>query len=133
MSTSNKKSTSLKKIQLAVPDSPAESPAHSPNNQKSKGQPDLSSVEAKLTNTKNLSSSKKDSLENLKKHQSDMKRLKQTQTGSETNQGGDSESTASGAKKQKTPYEIIFDQNQYLAFELEVNLLFSCSIFNPFE
>ena len=133
MSTTNKKSVSnTKKFQLNVPDSsPEDSPAKLPfadsNNL---------NVGSSLEFTKHLASGKKESLESLKKHHMEKKLQRQDRLengeGSPERAGGVFEeqtntTTTYNNKRHngKTPYEILFDQNQNLAHELEVSGDFS--------
>jgi len=108
-----------KKIQLALPQSPADSPATSPT-----------AAEAKQNAAgRHLAASKKESLESLKKHQVDKKRqreqdLQSTENGEYTEVNIADQQQANEPPKSKhkgkSPYDILFDQNQHLANELEV-------------
>jgi len=115
-----------KKIQLALPQSPADSPATSPTAAEKHSSP----VEAKQNAAgRHLAANKKESLESLKKHQVDKKRQRQqdlqsTENGEFTEVNiADQQQPNEPPKskhKGKSPYDILFDQNQHLANELEV-------------
>ncbi len=118
-------STTTKKIQLTFPQSPAESPATSPTS--SEKHHNHNEIKQSL-NSKHLSVNKKESLESLKKHQGDKKRQRQQELLSED--GGNIDLNIIEQQQHepertkhrgKSPYDILFDQNQNLANELEVD------------
>lgn len=123
-------SSTKKTYQLALP---PESPDNTNKKSTSKSDKKDKGQELKVvTNTKHMSISKKESLESLKQYQSDMKRQK---LDNEKNENGENvqpdqqtktaTAPAGGKPKKdeppkKTPYEILFEQNQRLVQELEV-------------
>ena len=117
-------SATTKKIQLALPQSPADSPATSPTSAEKLNR--LNEIKQNA-NSKNLAANKKESLESLKKHQVDKKRQRQQELLLENGENTEAnivhqqqQDPARSRNKDKSPYEILFDQNQSLAHELEV-------------
>ena len=122
MSGKMKKQTSSKKIQLVNPDNDGLSP------------PETSAIttepnKALIANneSRNLLANKKESIESIRKHQTEKKLLKQSQEDEEKLSKSDDKSgkpqsveNVTNNKVKKSPYEIIFELNQQLANELEV-------------
>jgi hypothetical protein len=116
--------TSKKTYQLALP-------PESPDQTHKKAKEKTTSSELKVvSNTKHMSINKKESLDSLKKYQSDMKRQKldnENKENVEALAAATEKPTVAGKKEgkkddtpKKSPYEVLFEQNQRLVQELEV-------------
>ena len=104
--TPSNEKKSQKKFLINLPDSPSD-------DEKEKEQTNESKPSQCETTSRHLSASKKETIESIKQHQSEKKKTR-----------NDNENTAkevedSTQPKQKTPREILAEQNQHLAFELE--------------
>ena len=114
---STKKTTGTKKFTLQIPaDSLADlSPKETRNND------DNDYDELKIpTNTKNVSSNKKETLASIRKHQSDKKQEKHRQEEEEEEEDAeDIEKQEARAKERKALVDGLTAKNQHIAFELE--------------